>query len=508
MNKSDVVIIGSGLGGLVCAVILAKEGKKVTVLEKNNQFGGNLQTFVRNKVIFDTGVHYVGGLDENENLYQYFRYLGIMENLKLQKLNDNHFDKISFDDDEFSYPLAQGKTNFVNQLLKYFPEEKSTLEQYFDKLDEVCQTFPMYNLVEGKMVYDDEILSINLKDYLDELTDNSTLKAVLVGNNFLYAGDDIKTPLYVHALSLNSYLQSSWRFINGGSQIAKLLIKELKKLGGNVIKYAEVIDFDVHDKKVISCTTKSGETYFADEFISNINLNQTMKMIGENYFSKPFVKRISSLDFTPSVFSLYLVFKKGTFPYLDYNIYHHRSKFNLLNEHKLPKKDWPHVYIATLTANDKQQKWADGMTLMTYMDFYEVAQWSETFNVEINDNFGNRGEDYEKFKQDKIEKLLNELEKKFPAIRNQIEHVYTSSPLSYRDFIGSENGNLYGFVKDSQSPMKTFISARTKLDNLYLTGQNVRMHGVLGVTIGAFVTCSEMLNGYDDLLKKVKFDHD
>lgn len=508
MNKSDVVIIGSGLGGLVCAVILAKEGKKVTVLEKNNQFGGNLQTFVRNKVIFDTGVHYVGGLDENENLYQYFRYLGIMENLKLQKLNDNHFDKISFDDDEFSYPLAQGKTNFVNQLLKYFPEEKSTLEQYFDKLDEVCQIFPMYNLVEGKMVYDDEILSINLKDYLDELTDNSTLKAVLVGNNFLYAGDDKKTPLYVHALSLNSYLQSSWRFINGGSQIAKLLIKELKKLGGNVIKYAEVIDFEVHDKKVISCTTKSGETYFADEFISNINLNQTMKMIGENYFSKPFVKRISSLDFTPSVFSLYLVFKKGTFPYLDYNIYHHRSKFNLLNEHKLPKKDWPHVYIATLTANDKQQKWADGMTLMTYMDFDEVAQWSETFNVEINDNFGNRGEDYEQFKQEKIEKLLNELEKKFPSIRNQIEHVYTSSPLSYRDFIGSENGNLYGFVKDSQSPMKTFISARTKLDNLYLTGQNVRMHGVLGVTIGAFVTCSEMLNGYDDLLKKVKFDHD
>ena len=53
----DYVIIGSGLGGLISAVILAKEGKKVCVLEKNNQYGGNLQTFVREKVIFDTGVH-------------------------------------------------------------------------------------------------------------------------------------------------------------------------------------------------------------------------------------------------------------------------------------------------------------------------------------------------------------------------------------------------------------------------------------------------------------------
>lgn len=49
----DIIIIGSGLGGLLSAVLLAKEGKKVCVLEKNNQYGGNLQTFVRNKIIFD-----------------------------------------------------------------------------------------------------------------------------------------------------------------------------------------------------------------------------------------------------------------------------------------------------------------------------------------------------------------------------------------------------------------------------------------------------------------------
>ena len=71
----DIVIVGSGLGGLVSALIMAKEGYSVCVLEKNNQFGGNLQTFVRDKTIFDTGVHYIGGLSEGQNLNQYFKYL-------------------------------------------------------------------------------------------------------------------------------------------------------------------------------------------------------------------------------------------------------------------------------------------------------------------------------------------------------------------------------------------------------------------------------------------------
>ena len=80
----DVVIIGSGLGGLVSSIILAKEGYSVCVLEKNNQFGGNLQTFVRDKTIFDTGIHYIGGLSEGQNLYKYFtkvniRYSGMLK---------------------------------------------------------------------------------------------------------------------------------------------------------------------------------------------------------------------------------------------------------------------------------------------------------------------------------------------------------------------------------------------------------------------------------------------
>ncbi|MDT4883248.1 hypothetical protein FQZ97_1192750 [compost metagenome] len=113
-----------------------------------------------------------------------------------------------------------------------------------------------------------------------------------------------------------------------------------------------------------------------------------------------------------------------------------------------------------------------------------------------------RGPAYEAFKQDRTERFLKEIEKKFPGIQNCVEAVYASTPLSYRDYIGGEKGNMYGYVKDSKHPMLTFISPRSQIKNLYFTGQSVNMHGILGVTMGALASCSEIL-GKKYLLDKI-----
>lgn len=79
MSKYDIIIIGSGLGGLECGAILSKEGYHVCVLEKNELFGGCFQTYQRGGHRMDTGIHYIGSLDEGQIMNQYFRYFGIME---------------------------------------------------------------------------------------------------------------------------------------------------------------------------------------------------------------------------------------------------------------------------------------------------------------------------------------------------------------------------------------------------------------------------------------------
>ena len=73
------VIIGSGLGGLSTGVILAKNGYEVTILEQSAQIGGCLQSFWRDGVKFETGMHIVGSLDEGQILSNYFNYLEIKE---------------------------------------------------------------------------------------------------------------------------------------------------------------------------------------------------------------------------------------------------------------------------------------------------------------------------------------------------------------------------------------------------------------------------------------------
>lgn len=499
-KKYDVVIIGSGLGGLVTSIILAKEGYKVCVLEKNNQFGGNLQTFVRDKTIFDTGIHYIGGLEEGQNLYQYFKYIGIMDDLKFKKMDEDAYDVISFDDDEIEYPHAQGYDNFVKQLVKYFPDEEENLKAYCQKLIDTCSSFPLYNLQNSTEGYDTSILAENAKEYIDKITQNEKLRAVLAGSNFLYAGIEDKSPLYVHALSVNSYVQSSWRCINGGSQITKQLIKQLKAHGGETYKYKEVTGFTFDGDRLASAKTKDGDEFFADMFVSNIELKTTLKMIGEDRFRKSYYSRIQNLEPVGSAFSLYLVFKPQTFKYMNHNYYHFKDSKRVWKTMECTSESWPEGYMASMNVSAKQDEWAESMTLITFMDFNEVNQWEQTHNTTAEKQ--DRGEAYEKFKQEKTEQFLKEVEKKFPGIRDCIKSVHTSTPLSYRDYIGGHNGNLYGYVKDSNNPMKTFISPKTKLPNLYLTGQSINMHGVLGVTIGAVVTCAEIL-GKEYLVNKI-----
>lgn len=495
----DVVIIGSGLGGLVSAVILASEGYSVCVLEKNNQYGGNLQTFVRDKSIFDTGVHYIGGLSKGENLYQYFNYLGIMQDLKLKKL-DVAFDRISFDDDDKEYAHYQGYDVFKEKLLEDFPKEEEAIDKYLEKITEICHNFPLYNVDLGSGYIDRmDSLSLNTKDFLDSITDDERLKTVLVGTNLLYAGDE-RTPFFVHALSVNAYLYSAYKCVNGGSQIAKLLLRKIKKYGGEFYKYQKVTEIKTEDKKVQAVKTEKGDVISADIVISNIEPKHTLDMITGSTIRKSYVNRIKNLESVISAFSVYIVLKPETFKYFNYNVYHFKNHKDAFTAQNYTQENWPLNYMIALNSKTKSSEWADNMTVMMYMKYDDVKQWEHTFNTKVEEN--ERGEDYETFKAQKAEIVLKELEKKYPNIRECIQSIHSSTPLSYRDYIGGNRGCMYGYTKDSAQPLKSFLSSKTKIKGLYFTGQSVKMHGILGVTINAVTTCGEIL-GAEYLIKKI-----
>ena len=479
------------MGGLVSALILAKEGLKVCVLEKNNQYGGNLQTFSRDKLIFDTGVHYIGGLSRGQNLHSFFSYLEIIDDLQLQKMDENGYDKITFGDEKVEYPHAQGYKNFVDQLTHFFPDERQNLETYCQEIQEICNYFPRYNVV-GKDNYNEEILHLNTKRFIESITSNEKLQAVLLGSNFLYAGDSENTPFYIHALTVNSYIQSAYKCSKGGSQISKLLIRKLREYDADVFKHSEVSEMIFDEKDILrGVKTSSGKEFNANLFISNIEIRSMIQFIGEKRLKKSFVNRILSWEPISSCFSVYLVLKPNEIRNFNHNIYHYSSENLVWKAFQYKKENWPETYMLSSTPSKKNEEFAESLTAISYMSFEEVKEWGNTFNTIADEH--ERGELYEKFKLEKAEKMIDALEKKFPDLRVSIKNIYTSSPLSYRDYIGSFEGNMYGYSKTSENPLRTMVSPRTKINNLFLTGQSVNMHGILGCTIGAFNTCAEIL---------------
>ncbi|GHE40697.1 phytoene desaturase family protein [Sphingobacterium griseoflavum] len=498
-SKYDVVIVGSGLGGLVTAVTLAKEGKRVCILEKNSQFGGNLQTFARHKKLFDTGVHYIGGLGKGQNLYQYFSYLGIMSDLKVERMPPV-FDYISFGDKETLFPIAQGYQAFIEHLLPHFPNERNALQQYVKDLDYVCHAFPLYYVEDGEG-YKTEVLYCSVKDYFRNLTQDERLRSVLVGNNFLYAGEDDKTPFYVHALALNAYLLGAYRCPKGGSQISKLLIRELLTMGGVACKREEVVSLDIDAGKVAYVTTHSGKQFHAELFVLNIDPKRALQLVGREYFRKPFFDRVQQLPVTTSACSVHIVLKPNKIRYQAYNLYHHDSLESVWQATRYRLQDWPAMFMLSMTADSANPAHADTLTLLTYMHFEEVGLWEDTHNTVVNPSA--RGEAYERFKANRADVLIEKASKYIPGLKDAIAHVHVSTPLSYRDYIGMYHGNLYGHVKDVTDPLKTFIAPKTKVENLFLTGHGIYMHGILGVTIGAMATCGEIV-GKTYLLEKIR----
>ncbi len=501
MIEYDIVIIGSGMGGLICADILSKEGYKVCVLEKNKQIGGCLQTYVRNKVIFDAGVHYLGGLDKGQNLYQIFKYLGFVDKLKLQKLDVNVFDKIIIENDEQEYAFAQGYENFIQHLLKHFPNDEKAIRLYCDKIKEICSKFPLYNLRTGGDINEKtSVLEIDTRTFIESITTNKKLQAVLVGNNMLYVLQSYKTPFYVHAMILNSYIESAWKCIDGGSIIGKLMAKNINEQGGQIKRNAEVKKINVDDGKVKSVQLADGSFIYGKHFISNIHPAKTLELTTSELIKAAYKKRVNNLENSIGGFVINIVFKKDSFKYLKHNVYFHKENqiWNMTNH---TDETWPLCYAIFCSASSKSVEYAESMTILTYMKYDEVKQWDNTFNTVSKEE--SRGESYEAFKKQKAEKLLSLVEEKFPDLRKSINTYYTGTPLSYRDYIGNYDGSMYGIVKDYSNPLKTFISPRTKIPNLYLTGQNLNLHGILGAAMSGLVTCVAFM-GNENVIEKIK----
>lgn len=493
--KYDVVIIGSGLGGLQCGYILSREGYNVCILEKNHQLGGCLQTFTRNNSVFDTGMHYIGSMDEGQVLNNFFRYFRLTGNLKLKRMDEDRYDIVKFRGKEYNF--AMGHERFVDTMLGYFPGEQEALKKYSVKLKEITDSVDLFNLRETSFHQTGylDFFSIGMDHFISSLTKNETLRNVLLGLSPLYAGVRELSPLYLPMIIHSSFINSAYRFIDGGAQVSDLLAEYITDNGGTIMRRAEVTDFIYHNGKIEAVKINGSEIIEGETFISNIHPKALLNIAADAPFRPAYRNRINSIEETTGAFTLYLSMKKNSFEYINSNYYVFRTN-EVWEAQNYDNNSWPSGYMIHFSPSSENEKYTDAIIVNTYMKWDDVAEWADT-KVE------KRGDSYREFKRMKAEKMFEVLERDFPGIRSKTDAWYTSTPLTYRDYIGSPTGSFYGMMKDYRDPLRSMVMPRTSIPNLLLTGQNINVHGVVGVTICSVLTCSE-LTGTQYLINKMR----
>ncbi len=192
--------------------------------------------------------------------------------------------------------------------------------------------------------------------------------------------------------------------------------------------------------------------------------------------------------------TVYLLLKPGTVPYINRNYYIHSGDDTWLTEYDTAN-DIPRVVLFNMQATGHNQQFADVASILCPMNFAAFGRWEGT-TVE------RRGADYTDFKARLTERIIDFTLSRSPELRGAIEHIYTTSPLTWRDYTATPQGSAYGIVKNCRSPFTTLIPINTRFENLLLTGQNINVHGALGVTVTAALTCARLL-GAEYIAKKI-----
>ena len=495
-KRQSIIIIGGGIGGLFCGAILSKEGYDVKIFEQHYKIGGGLHHFKREGVEFETGMHVIGTFQPGGVLNKICSYLGIMDKLSILPTDDDCFELFQIGSDKKTYRYAKGAERFVETLASEFPEERENIERYVKAMYDIAKESKMYNLEISDQAFQHlPNFMMSVGDFIDSFTKNERLRAVLALSNPLYGGDRNKTPVYIHAIISTLYIDGAARFVGGSQQLADALTGLICQSGGEVFSNNGVKHIEIKDKEIEYIITADGKRHQADWYISSIHPSSLFKLMDTSKIQRSYWQRIDSIPNSYSVFTLFIIFKPESFPYINYTGYYIDDYSQVWRHNDYLPEEFPNGFMYLTPPVTMNDKYAQKMIVNCIMSFDAVKKWENT-------TVGNRGEEYLAFKKRCEDKIIDDLEKVYPDIRACIKSVYSASPLTVRDFLNQKEGALYGVKKDCNNITLSHIPTRTKLKNLLLSGQNINFHGIVGTPITSVYTCAELL-GLEYLLNEI-----
>ena len=514
-DSYDTIIIGSGMGGLTTAAILAKEGQKVLVLERHYTAGGFTHVFKRKNYEWDVGIHYIGDVQRpNSIVKKIFDYItdDALQWADMGKV----YDKIIIGD--ATYDFVKGTQNFKNTLYKYFPKEKKGIDRYVQLVFDATKTSQQFYMEKAapkivSALFGNRLRKPFLKfsdrttdEVLRSLTKDEELIKVLSGQYGDYGLPPKQSSFSMHASVARHYFGGASFPVGGSSQIAKTTDMVIEKGGGTILISAEVDEVLVKRNKAIGVKMKDGKEFFAKNIVSNAGIiNSYKKLLPKNVVAKhKLLDQLKKVKPSVAHACLYIGLNGSPndlkLPKTNYWIYpkdidHDAAVEKYVND---IEQDFPVVYISFPSAKDPDWKnrYPNKSTIdiITLLPFELFQKWQES-------KWMKRNEDYTNFKEKIAQRLLQELYKHLPQVKGKIDCYELSTPLTTQHFVNYEKGEIYGLDHTPKRFRQRFLKPRTPIKNFYFTGQDVVSAGVAAALFSGLLTSIAITK--KNLIKKI-----
>lgn len=488
----DTIIVGSGVGGMTAALILAKEGQKVLVLEQHRRPGGLMQTFSRKKLTFPTGVHCLGSLDEGQVLWRYLKYIGVLDRLHLVAMDPEGFAEFHFEAE--SYRIPYGKSAFRDRLVEYF-DAKSAVDRFVGDMTDAVATFPLYNLDVTSDHPPLDFQQISLQAYLEALTDNKRLQAVLAGIWPLHGVLPRECPLHVHFLVLDSFLNSSYRINERETPLAKAFVDALQDAGGEMRCGEAVAAIECPGGVTRGVRLASGQVIPSSTVIFTGHPKSIPSLCSTGALRPAFCQRLRTAPETEGVFGVAMAWPDKPCPMAsrDVLLYDSLDLPTTVSRRLLGVADRPAAVYCSASPGP-----VDGPRAVVAM----CAMGREDLRAWEGSAAGHRPPDYVQAKADLAERIASMIRERWPDVAGEVEVLDSFSPLSFRHYTCSPTGSAYGVKRAVGSLRMSKVGPTTRVKGLYLAGQSIVLSGVIGTVISSVEACGKIL-GQPYLLNRI-----
>jgi all-trans-retinol 13,14-reductase len=493
-NDFDVIVIGSGMGGMTTATALSRMGHKVLLLEQAQAIGGLTHAFTRDGFTWDVGLHYCGTFGHDQIAGRILDWLsgGTIEFRSVGTV----YDTLHFPDD-FDISVGRPAEAYKMELKDHFPDNVAEIDAYFEAL---LSAEEAAHMVGAERAIPEPFRSAhqwwNKKkiqrwcgrttgEVIAELISNPKLAAVLSAQWGTYGGKPKEASFAFHGMVMGHYLEGAAYPVGGAAAIARGLVPVIEAAGGSARAETPVSEILLENGKAVGVRTKSGEAFNAPIIVSAIGAGETVKhLLPEDIQKGDWAREIAT--FKPSIchFDLFLGFEG--------DIAKHgatRSNHWFYDSWNTNDAIWaaggnePFPMAFVSFSSLKNPIHDPGPTNKHTGDMMLWADWSSVAEF-ANGGADKRVDEWASFKQSIESRMVDFFKEKFPDLAPLIVYHELGTPLATASFTGHEKGGFYGVETTPRRMLSDALKARTPIPGLFLAGQDVMSPGIAGALSG------------------------